>query len=56
VRLAVASEHAGASVNDLTDDMLLDTLTGNAALNGVPVRIAAAPAVAPATAIAEATA
>ncbi|MEP6923668.1 MAG: molybdopterin dinucleotide binding domain-containing protein, partial [Pyrinomonadaceae bacterium] len=29
----------GASVNDLTDQLLLDELTGNAALNGVPVRI-----------------
>jgi anaerobic selenocysteine-containing dehydrogenase len=29
----------GASVNDLTDQFLLDELTGNAALNGVPVRI-----------------
>ena len=29
----------GASVNDLTDNFLIDELTGNAALNGVPVRI-----------------
>ncbi len=39
VALATAREHAGASVNDLTDDRLLDELSGNAALNGVPVRV-----------------
>ncbi|MFQ5527262.1 MAG: hypothetical protein ACE5GX_13485, partial [Thermoanaerobaculia bacterium] len=39
VSLQVAAAHAGASVNDLTDDRLLDALTGNAALNGVPVRV-----------------
>jgi len=40
VRLEVARGHAGASINDLTDDQLLDTLTGNAALSGVPVTVA----------------
>jgi len=39
VALATAQEHAGASVNDLTDERLLDELSGNAALNGVPVRV-----------------
>lgn len=39
VRLRVARAHAGVSVNDLTDDAELDTLTGNAVLNGVPVSI-----------------
>lgn len=43
VRLAVASEHAGVSVNDLTDDQMLDTLSGNAAFSGVPVEVRAAP-------------
>jgi anaerobic selenocysteine-containing dehydrogenase len=38
---AVAAAHPGASANDVTDDRLLDTLTGNAALNGVPVRVEA---------------
>jgi anaerobic selenocysteine-containing dehydrogenase len=33
----MAAEHAGASVNDLTDEQLVDGLSGNAALNGVPV-------------------
>jgi anaerobic selenocysteine-containing dehydrogenase len=40
-QLATAREHAGVSVNDLTDDRLLDALSGNAALNGVPVRVEA---------------
>ena len=39
VELAVARQHGGASANDLTDDRLLDRLTGNAALSGVPVRV-----------------
>jgi anaerobic selenocysteine-containing dehydrogenase len=38
----VAEQHAGVSVNDLTDEMVLDELSGNAVLNGVPVTIAAA--------------
>jgi anaerobic selenocysteine-containing dehydrogenase len=44
VRLAVASAHAGASVNDLTDEQRVDALCGNAALNGVPVVVAPAAA------------
>jgi anaerobic selenocysteine-containing dehydrogenase len=43
VKLGVATEHAGVSVNDLTDDKLLDTLSGNAAFSGVPVEVHAAP-------------
>jgi anaerobic selenocysteine-containing dehydrogenase len=38
---AVAEQHAGVSVNDLTDEMVLDELSGNAVLNGVPVFIKA---------------
>ena len=38
--LSVASEHAGASLNDVTADDRLDTLSGNAAFNGVPVSLA----------------
>jgi len=34
-----AEQHAGVSVNDLTDEMVLDELSGNAVLNGVPVTI-----------------
>ena len=41
VRLAKASELAGVSANDLTDERLLDRLSGNTALNGVPVEVAA---------------
>jgi anaerobic selenocysteine-containing dehydrogenase len=40
IRLDVATQHAGVSVNDLTDDLAIDTLTGNAAVNGVEVLIA----------------
>ncbi|MEM8993174.1 MAG: molybdopterin oxidoreductase family protein, partial [Acidobacteriota bacterium] len=43
VRLSVASEHPGASVNDLTDTGRLDELSGNAALSGVPVTVELAP-------------
>jgi anaerobic selenocysteine-containing dehydrogenase len=42
VRLQVARQHAGASINDLTDDRFYDVLSGNAALNGVPVSVEAA--------------
>jgi anaerobic selenocysteine-containing dehydrogenase len=38
----IAEQHAGVSVNDLTDEMVLDELSGNAVLNGVPVTIVAA--------------
>jgi anaerobic selenocysteine-containing dehydrogenase len=33
--------NAGVSINDLTDEFLIDRLTGNAALNGVRVQISA---------------
>jgi anaerobic selenocysteine-containing dehydrogenase len=39
VELSVASEHAGVNTNILTDDYFLDSLSGNAALNGVPVSL-----------------
>jgi anaerobic selenocysteine-containing dehydrogenase len=38
---AVAQQHAGASINDLTDQQSLDALCGTAAFNGTPVTIAA---------------
>lgn len=41
VQLETAQQYAGVSINDLTDDQRLDALTGNAAFNGVPVRVAA---------------
>ncbi|KTF05730.1 hypothetical protein MGSAQ_002774, partial [marine sediment metagenome] len=37
----IAQAHAGVSVNDLTDDTLIDRLSGNAAVNGVPVQLEA---------------
>jgi anaerobic selenocysteine-containing dehydrogenase len=39
VKLDVAKRHAGVSVNDLTDEMVLDELTGNAAFSNVCVNI-----------------
>ena len=39
VQLDVATAHAGVSLNDLTDELLIDELTGNSAFSGVPVRI-----------------
>lgn len=39
VRLSVAAAHPGASVNDLTDPARVDLLSGNAAVNGVPVEV-----------------
>lgn len=41
-KLSIANAHTGVSVNQLTDEKFVDQLTGNAALNGVPVAIAAA--------------
>jgi len=48
IQLGVAREHAGASINDLTDAASIDTLSGTAAFNGLlvtvePVAIACAP-------------
>ena len=42
VQMAIASAQPGASANDLTDERQLDAVSGNAALNGVPVRVEAA--------------
>ncbi len=39
IRLGTASRTPGVSVNDLTDHERIDALSGNAALNGVPVEI-----------------
>ncbi len=40
----VASRHAGVSCNDITDEQFVDELSGNAAVNGVSVRLSAAAA------------
>ncbi|MBK8970914.1 MAG: molybdopterin oxidoreductase family protein [Hahellaceae bacterium] len=34
-----AAQHAGASLNDLTDELRTDRLTGTAVLNGIPVTV-----------------
>jgi anaerobic selenocysteine-containing dehydrogenase len=41
VELGIARAHAGASVNDLTDEARVDALSGNARLNGVEVTVQA---------------
>ena len=42
-RMAVAAAHAGVNTNVLTDGAVLDPLSGNCALNAIPVEVAAAP-------------
>ena len=39
IQLQTAQQHAGVSINDLTDDQALDELSGNAAFSGVPVKV-----------------
>ncbi len=39
VRMHVAQSHAGVSCNDVTDEEVLDHLSGNAAVNGVAVDV-----------------
>ena len=41
-KMSIANAHVGVSVNQLTDEKFVDQLTGNAVLNGVPVKIASA--------------
>jgi anaerobic selenocysteine-containing dehydrogenase len=40
VRMRVATTHAGANSNVLADEELIDPLSGNAVLNGIPVEMA----------------
>jgi anaerobic selenocysteine-containing dehydrogenase len=40
-QLRVASAHAGASINDVTDELRVDELCGNASFSGVPVAVQA---------------
>jgi anaerobic selenocysteine-containing dehydrogenase len=42
VELSVARRHAGVNSNLLADDQLIDPLSGNAVLNGIPVEVAPA--------------
>jgi len=39
IQLKTASQHPGASINDITDDRRIDLLSGNAAFNGVSVTL-----------------
>src|SRR6478609_4188392 len=39
-RLRVAADHAGVNSNVLADETLLDPVSGNAVLNGIPVEVA----------------
>lgn len=41
IQLEVAQQHAGESINDLTDHLTVDALCGTAAFNGTPVIVAA---------------
>ena len=41
VQLTVAREHAGESINDLTDELAIDTLCGTAAFSGISVTVEA---------------
>ena len=38
-QLDIAKNHAGVSINDLTDELFIDKLTGNAAFSGVAVTV-----------------
>ena len=39
IKLGVASQYPGVNTNILTDEMQVDTLSGNGVLNGVPVTL-----------------
>jgi hypothetical protein len=43
VRLAVAAARPGVSLNDLTDEQRVDSLSGTAAFNGVSVHVTGEP-------------
>jgi anaerobic selenocysteine-containing dehydrogenase len=47
-RLGVAEAHAGVNANLLADEALVDALSGNAVLNGIPVAVAPVAAAVPA--------
>jgi anaerobic selenocysteine-containing dehydrogenase len=48
VRMRVASAHGGTNSNVLADEELIDPLSGNAVLNGIPVELAPVEAAVPA--------
>ncbi|MDH5630377.1 MAG: molybdopterin oxidoreductase family protein, partial [Gammaproteobacteria bacterium] len=39
VKLDIATKHSGVNTNILTDEKFIDGLSGNAALNGVPISV-----------------
>ncbi len=39
VRLSIAARHPGASINDITDETVVDSVIGTSVLNGIPVQI-----------------
>lgn len=41
MQLGTAQQHAGVSLNDLTDEQAIDPISGNAAFNGIPVKVQA---------------
>jgi len=41
IQMDIAVANAGVSCNDITDELALDVLSGNAAVNGVPVEVSA---------------
>jgi anaerobic selenocysteine-containing dehydrogenase len=41
-KLAIAQQHSGASINDLTDNLVIDTLCGTAAFSGTVATVTAA--------------
>ncbi|MCB1022986.1 MAG: molybdopterin oxidoreductase family protein, partial [Acidobacteria bacterium] len=43
VKLDTANKYPGVSINDLTDELEIDELTGNAAFSGIRVRVEPAP-------------
>jgi len=43
VRLRVAAERPGASLNDVTDELAVDALSGTSVLSGVPVEVTRCP-------------
>ncbi|MFK0571028.1 molybdopterin dinucleotide binding domain-containing protein, partial [Endozoicomonas sp.] len=38
-RIKVAEAHAGVSLNDITNEKVIDQLTGNAVVHGIPVKV-----------------
>jgi anaerobic selenocysteine-containing dehydrogenase len=46
--MATAAAHAGANSNALSDELIVDAISGNAVFNGIPVQVAPVPAAVPA--------